>query len=75
MPTPKYRTSASKRDMRRSHDFLRQPGLSFCSNCQAVRQPHCVCPSCGFYKGKQVFSLEAKQESFGDDADLSSNKS
>ena len=54
MPVPKYRTSASKRNMRRSHHFLRSPGLSYCPNCQETKAPHVVCKACGFYKGKQV---------------------
>lgn len=54
MAVPKYRTSASKRDMRRSHHALRARGLSYCSNCNEVRLPHTACPSCGFYRGRQV---------------------
>ncbi|MCB9228414.1 MAG: 50S ribosomal protein L32 [Deltaproteobacteria bacterium] len=54
MPVPKYRTSASKRDMRRSHHALKSPGLSLCSNCQEVRQPHVACAACGHYGGRQV---------------------
>ncbi len=61
MPVPKYRTSASKRNMRRSHHFLRSPGLSSCSNCGETKQPHTVCKACGFYNGKQV--MEASQSS------------
>ena len=74
MPTPKFRTSSSVRDMRRSHHALKAPGVSFCSNCKAVRKPHCVCPSCGFYKGKQIFSYEVQQEAFGEDADFTTGK-
>lgn len=59
MPVPKYRTSASKRNMRRSHHALRAPGLSLCPNCNDVKLPHTACKSCGHYKGKQV--LETKQ--------------
>lgn len=58
MPTPKYRTSASKRDMRRSHHALKGTSKSFCANCQEVKQPHVACSSCGHYKGSQV--MEAK---------------
>ena len=54
MPVPKFRTSASKRDMRRSHHSLKSVNLSTCSNCQEVKLQHVVCHSCGFYNGKQV---------------------
>lgn len=54
MPVPKYRTSASKRDMRRSHHKLTAPGLSSCPNCQEIKRPHVACHSCGHYAGRQV---------------------
>ena len=54
MPTPKKRTSRSRRDMRRSHDFLVRPTTNNCSNCGGLIQPHHVCPSCGYYKGKEI---------------------
>ncbi len=71
MPVPKYRTSASKRNMRRSHHALKKPPSSVCGNCEAVHFPHCVCPSCGFYNGKQVMNTAVEQEAFGEDAELS----
>jgi large subunit ribosomal protein L32 len=61
MPVPKYRTSASKRNMRRSHHALSAPGMSVCPNCQEIRQPHSVCHACGHYKGAQVLEVKAKQ--------------
>jgi large subunit ribosomal protein L32 len=59
MPTPKFRTSSSKRNMRRSHDHLTPAGMSVCTNCGQVKKPHSVCEACGHYKGKSV--LPAKQ--------------
>ncbi len=73
MPVPKYRTSASKRDMRRSHHALKAPGLSVCPNCHEVKLSHVVCPSCGFYKGKQVLETKSSSTSW-DGSDLSSSK-
>lgn len=73
MPVPKYRTSASKRDMRRSHHALKAPGLSLCPNCDEVKLSHIVCPSCGHYKGKQVLSTKGADLSW-DGSDLSSTK-
>ena len=58
MPVPKHRTSASKRDKRRSHHALKASSLSTCPNCKEVRMPHRACPSCGQYKGQQA--LEAR---------------
>lgn len=53
MAVPKYRTSKSKRNMRRSHHALKAHGISICSNCSSVKQPHAICESCGHYRGQQ----------------------
>ena len=73
MPVPKYRTSASKRNMRRSHHALKAPGLSLCPNCDEVKLSHVACPSCGHYKGKQIFATKGADLSW-DGADLSTAK-
>lgn len=54
MPNPKRRHSKARRDKRRSHDALAQPGLSNCSNCGEPKLSHRACPSCGQYRGRQV---------------------
>ena len=63
MPVPKFKTSKSKRNMRRSHHALKRPGLSTCSNCNEIKRPHTACAACGHYAGKQV--LEPKAASTG----------
>ena len=62
MPVPKVRTSKSRRNSRRSHLFLRESAASVCPNCQAVKVPHRVCEACGYYRGRQVFTIEVKQQ-------------
>jgi len=59
MPCPKKRTTRSKRDMRRSHDFLVPMTTVNCANCASLVKPHHVCPSCGYYKGKEVVQAKA----------------
>ncbi len=73
MPVPKYRTSASKRNMRRSHHALKAPTASICENCDEVKQSHVVCSSCGFYKGKQVLEVK-QQDATWDGSDLESSE-
>lgn len=58
MAVPKKKTSKSKRDMRRSHDSLTAPGISICPECKEPKPAHRACPSCGFYKGKEVISTD-----------------
>lgn len=54
MPNPKRRHSKARRDKRRAHDALAQPGLANCANCGEPKLSHRVCPSCGQYRGRQV---------------------
>lgn len=69
MPVPKYRTSASKRNMRRSHHALKAPNTILCPTCGEVTLSHIVCPSCGTYKGKQVLEVKSQDASW-DGSDL-----
>jgi len=59
MPNPKRRHSTRRTALRRSHDFLTAVGLSECPNCHEMKQPHQVCPHCGYYKGKAVQDIQA----------------
>jgi large subunit ribosomal protein L32 len=56
MPTPKKKTSRSRRNMRRSHDGLTAKTVMSCPNCGAIKQPHYVCASCGHYDGREVIA-------------------
>ncbi|MDY0291692.1 MAG: 50S ribosomal protein L32 [Desulfuromonadaceae bacterium] len=54
MAVPKKKVSKSKRDMRRSHDHLKIPGMSVCPQCDEPKQSHRVCGTCGYYKDREV---------------------
>ncbi len=54
MPTPKKKTTRSRRDMRRSHDAVTAPTVMNCPNCESLKLPHRVCPSCGYYDGREI---------------------
>jgi large subunit ribosomal protein L32 len=58
-PVPKKKTSKSSRDSRRSHHALTAPNLSSCPNCKELKPSHTVCPSCGYYGGREVLQIEA----------------
>ncbi len=36
--------------------------FAVCSNCQARVVPHHVCPDCGYYRGRQVVTIEDVKE-------------
>ena len=59
MAVPKKKISRSRRDMRRSHDSLKVQAHGECSNCGEMKRPHHVCPSCGFYDGREVVDIDA----------------
>jgi large subunit ribosomal protein L32 len=58
MAVPKKKTSKSKRDMRRSHDRLKDINFLECDNCGSTKLPHRVCLGCGFYNGKKIISTQ-----------------
>ena len=62
MANPKRRHSNTRTRLRRAHDFLKLKSVSQCPQCGAPRLPHRVCPSCGFYRGKQVITIAVKED-------------
>ncbi|MFH2103194.1 MAG: 50S ribosomal protein L32 [Chloroflexota bacterium] len=59
-PLPKRKLSKGRRNRRRAHDALQVANLVSCTNCGAMILPHTVCPTCGFYKGREV--IEQKKD-------------
>ena len=53
MAVQQNKKSRSRKGMRRSHDRVAIPAVIYCS-CGEPTVPHCVCPNCGTYKGRQV---------------------
>ena len=46
--------------MRRAYNsVLKLPQLGACPQCAAPYIPHRVCPACGYYKGRQIVTVEA----------------
>lgn len=58
MAVPKRKTSKAKSSSRKANWKLVVPSLSACPQCHEPKMSHRVCPSCGFYKGKQVVNAE-----------------
>jgi len=61
MPNPRRKISRSKRDKRRQSwaAKLNTTHLSDCGNCGEKKIPHHICPHCGFYNGKAIYTPEA----------------
>ena len=60
MAVPARRTSKTAKRMRRANFNLKITGLVKCANCGATIVSHRVCPSCGYYDGKEV--VESKKD-------------
>ena len=58
MAVPKNKTSKARRDKRRANWKLTAPDLVECPQCHALKMPHRVGPTCGYYKGKEVIKVE-----------------
>lgn len=58
MALPKRRHSNARTGKRRAHDALTPPGVVTCPNCRELKLPHRACPSCGYYRGRQVVERE-----------------
>ena len=52
------KTSKSKSRSRRAANMKLKQRLNLveCGNCHQKKQPHRVCPNCGFYDGREVIS-------------------
>lgn len=59
MAVPKQKTGRASTHTRRSaNDRIDAPSRSVCPQCGEVKLPHRVCPSCGFYKNREVIEAE-----------------
>lgn len=56
MAVQQNRVTRSKRNMRRSHDSLSGANPNECPNCGELKRPHHICPSCGYYDGREVIA-------------------
>ena len=62
MPTPKKKTSRSRRDMRRSHDGLEMPAMALDKKTGDLVRPHRAhkgTDGAYYYKGQQISSAKS----------------
>ncbi|MEM9563589.1 MAG: 50S ribosomal protein L32 [Actinomycetota bacterium] len=58
MAVPKKKKSKSKTRSRRASAWkLDAPPRSICERCGSAQLPHRVCPTCGWYKGRQAIEV------------------
>ncbi|MEM9481644.1 MAG: 50S ribosomal protein L32 [Verrucomicrobiota bacterium] len=59
MAAPKRRTSSMKSKLRRQANRWRAPKLNKCPECGSTTPSHIACPSCGYYRDRQVLSVDS----------------
>jgi large subunit ribosomal protein L32 len=62
MANPKRRQSKSRQRMRQGSARWKAPTLKSCPECGSTVPGHVACPSCGYYRGRQVISKVADGE-------------
>lgn len=55
---PKKKTSQSRKGKRRQHIRLAIPTIIPCSHCRNPKLRGRVCPTCGYYSGREVIPQE-----------------
>ena len=61
MAVPRHHMAKGKQLRRRSHLALKAHSLVKCTHCAKMIMPHQVCKFCGFYKGKEILNVLARQ--------------
>ena len=59
MGVPKRKTSKMRLRTRKAANRWHAPKLSQCPQCGASVHGHTACPACGYYKGRQVLTVDA----------------
>ena len=63
MAVPFRKVSKTRKRKRRTHYKINENQTTKCPKCGEAVRPHRVCPSCGYYKDKEVIaSVEEDSE-------------
>ncbi len=60
MGVPKRKVSKARQGERRAHLAISAPPLVECSHCHELKLGHRVCPTCGYYDGREVVTIETR---------------
>ena len=58
MAVPKKRVSKQRKRKRRTHYRAENPTLRECPECGDPKEPHRVCPACGYYRKEAVVEVD-----------------
>ncbi|MGZ8482248.1 MAG: 50S ribosomal protein L32, partial [Candidatus Limnocylindria bacterium] len=55
---PKRKVSKARQGERRAHLAISAPPLVECDHCHELKRAHHVCPTCGWYAGREAVAIE-----------------
>ena len=58
MGVPKRKVSKARQGERRAHLAISAPPLVECEHCHELKRAHHVCPTCGWYNGREAVTIE-----------------
>lgn len=58
-PLTKRKYAKSRQRERRGHMKIEQPSMNTCPQCHGTKLSHRVCPTCGYYGGREAIKIEA----------------
>ncbi len=61
MGVPRAHSTRGQKGRRRSHLALKSKALSLCSHCGKPTSSHRVCTHCGYYDGREVVNVIARE--------------
>lgn len=65
MGVPKRKVSKARQGERRAHLAISAPPLVECTHCHELKLSHHVCPTCGYYDGREVVTIESNAPAEG----------
>lgn len=58
---PQFKTSKSRKRLRRSHHALTATNVAFCPKCSQPKLPHAACENCGYFSAKVAVSVKEQE--------------
>ncbi len=60
-PLPKRKYAKARQGKRRAHIAVLPPAMESCPQCHSMKRAHHVCPTCGYYAGREVVAIKGPE--------------
>jgi large subunit ribosomal protein L32 len=61
-PLPKRKYAKARQGERRQHIAVLPPATESCPQCHSPKRAHHVCPTCGYYAGREVVAVKGPEK-------------